>query len=148
MTGMKRLAKVAALAAVTVLTAQGARAEGLVDVLFRGDPKLIAPGVGVGVATTGAYFAMRHSRGGAPHQFTELSAFGLTTVGCMSLTPLVSGIVVQRELTRREVHVMLANCIVPVVGGLVMDAYFDAHPERDSVPPPLPVRVARHAKHH
>jgi len=148
MTGLKRLAHVAVLAAMTVLTAQSARADGLLDILFRGDKRLIAPSVAVGAATTGAYFAMRHSRGGVPHQFTELGAWGVTTVGCMALTPLASGIVVQRELTRREVHVMIANCIVPVIGGLVMDAYFDAHPERDSVPPPPPVRAAHHARHH
>jgi hypothetical protein len=145
---MKRLATVvAALAAIALGSGAGARAEDGFH-LFRGDPRLIAPGVAVGVATTGAYFAMRHSRGGVPHQFTELGAFGLATVGCMSLTPLVSGIVVQRELTRREVHVMLANCLVPVIGGWVMDAYFDRHPERDSVPPPKPVKVAHHAKHY
>lgn len=145
---MKRLVFAAAvMAAVATLTAQSAQAGPLFDLLFRGDKRLIAPTVGVGVATTGAYFALRHSRGGVPHQFTELGAFGVTTVGCMSLTPLVSGIVVQRELTRREVHVMLANCVVPFIGGWVMDAYFDAHPERDSVPPPA-VRVAAHKKHY
>ena len=144
---MKRLVLVAAmLVAAVTFTAQSARADGLLDFLFRGDKRLIVPTVAVGAATTGAYFAMRHSRDAVPHQFTELGAVGLSTVGCMALTPLVSGIVVQRELTRREVHVMLANCVVPIIGGLVMDAYFDAHPERDSVPPP--VLVAAHHHHH
>ncbi len=148
MLGMKRLAvAVAALAAATVLTAQGARA-GDDFRFFPGDQRLVVPGIAVGVATTGAYFAMRHSHGGVPHQFTELGAWGVSTVGCMALTPLVSGIVVQRELTRREVHVMLANCVVPFIGGWLMDAYFRHHPERDSVPPPAPVKVAHHKKHH
>jgi hypothetical protein len=145
---MKRLVLAAAvMAAVATFTAQGAQAGPLFDFLFPGDKRLVAPTVAVGAATTGAYFALRHSRGGVPHQFTELGAYGVTTVGCMALTPLVSGIVVQRELTRREVHAMLANCIVPFVGGWLTDAYFDAHPERDSVPPPV-VRVAAHKKKH
>jgi hypothetical protein len=113
--------------------------------LFRGDPELIIPSIGVGLATTGAYFAVRNAGGGG-HRITQLGAFGLTTVGCMALTPIVSGIVVQRELTRREAHVMIADCIVPFVGGWLMHAYFDAYPERDSVPPPV-VRVANR-KHH
>ena len=66
----------------------------------------------------------------------------------MALTPLVSGILVQRELTRREVHVMLANCVVPFIGGWLMDAYFDRHPDRDSVPPPVLVAMHHHHHHH
>jgi hypothetical protein len=142
---MKRLAfAVATLAAVTMLMAQGARAEEGFH-LFRGDRKLIVPGIAAGLVTTGAYYAVRN-HGGGFKRVTPLAAWGLTTVGCMALTPLVSGIVVQRELTRREVHVMLASCIVPFIGGWVMDAYFDRHPERDSVPPPV-VKVAHHKQY-
>ena len=135
---------VAILAGALMLMAQNARAqEGFR--LFRGDPELIIPSIGVGLATTGAYFAVRNAGGGG-HRITQLGAWGLTTVGCMALTPIISGIVVQRELTRREAHVMIADCIVPFIGGWLMHAYFDAYPERDSVPPPV-VRVANR-KHH
>jgi hypothetical protein len=137
---MKKLTFCAAiLAGALVLMAQNARAQEFR--LFRGDPELIIPSIGVGLATTGAYFAVRNAGGGG-HRITQLGAWGLTTVGCMALTPIVSGIVVQRELTRREAHVMIADCIVPFVGGWIMHAYFDAHPERDSVPPPA-IKVAR-----
>ena len=132
---------VAILAGALVMMAQSARAqEGFR--LFRGDPELIIPSIGVGLATTGAYFAVRNAGGGG-HRITQLGAWGLTTVGCMALTPIISGIVVQRELTRREAHVMIADCIVPFIGGWIMHAYFDAHPERDSVPPPRAIKVAR-----
>jgi len=138
---MKKLTFVVAMmAGALMLMAQSARAqEGFR--LFRGDPELIIPSIGVGLATTGAYFAVRNAGGGG-HRITQLGAWGLTTVGCMALTPIVSGIVVQRELTRREAHVMIADCIVPFVGGWIMHAYFDAHPERDSVPPQA-IKVAR-----
>jgi hypothetical protein len=138
----KMLSAVALAATLAMLLAPGARAGDFQ--LFPGDPRLIAPGVVVGAATTGAYFAIRN-QGGSPHRITELGAFGLSTVGCMALTPIASGIVVQRELTRREVHEMLANCIVPFVGGWLVDAYFDAHPDRDSPPPRV---VARRYRHH
>jgi len=142
----KSLSVVALVAAALLALAPGARAGEFH--LFRGDPQLIAPSIAVGVASTGAYFAIRN-QGGGVGRFSEGGAFGLSTVGCMALTPIVSVAVVHRELTRREVHVMLANCVVPFIGGWLMDAYFDAHPDRDSVPPPPPVRVAmRHHHHH
>jgi hypothetical protein len=138
----KSLSVVALVATAMMLLTPGARAGDFQ--LFRGDPQLIAPGVAVGVATTGAYFALRNRS--LANRMSVGGAIGLTTVGCMALTPMVSAAVVQRELTRREVHVMLANCVVPFVGGWLMDAYFDAYPERDSVPPPM--RVAMHHHHH
>jgi hypothetical protein len=143
----KSLSVVAVVAAAMVLLAQGARA-GDDFRFFPGDQRLVLPSVAVGAATTGAYFAIRNHGGGGPHRFTQLSAWGLATVGCMSLTPIVSGIVVQREMTRREVHVMMANCVVPFVGGWLMNAYFNHHPERDSVPPPVDAMRHHHRHHH
>ncbi len=143
---MKKSLTVAALvAAAMMLLAPGARAGDFQ--LVRGDPRLVPPSVAVGVATTGAYFAIRN-RGGGGARISEGGAWGLATVGCMALTPIVSGIVVQRELTRREVHVMMANCIIPFIGGWVMDAYFDAHPDRDSAPPRVALRRHHHHRHH
>jgi hypothetical protein len=130
---------VAILAAATMLTGRSAQAGEFH--IFRGDKRLVVSNIAVGAATTGAYFAVRNSGGGV-HRISRGGAFGLATVGCMALSPIVGGIVVQRELTRREVHAMLADCVVPFIGGWLMNAYFDAHPERDSVPPP--VRVAHH----
>src|SRR3979490_3341642 len=113
---MKKLTFCAAiLAGALVLMAQNARAqEGFR--LFRGDPELIIPSIGVGLATTGAYFAVRNAGGGG-HRITQLGAWGLTTVGCMALTPIVSGIVVQRELTPREAHVLCADSAAPSCAG-------------------------------
>jgi hypothetical protein len=142
---MKKSLSVAALvAAAMMLLAPGARAGDFQ--LFRGDPQLIAPSIAVGAGMTGAYFAL-HNRS-TVNRMSVGGAVGLTTVGCMALTPIVSAAVVQRELTRREVHVMMANCVVPFIGGWVMDAYFDAYPERDSVPPPMRVVMRRHHHHH
>ena len=142
---MKKSLSVAAfVAAAMMVLAPSARAGDFQ--LFRGDPQLIAPGVAVGVGMTGAYFAL-HNRSSV-NRMSAGGAFGLTTVGCMALTPIVSAAVVQRELTRREVHEMLANCVVPFVGGWLVDAYFDAHPERDSVPPPVRVVMRHHHHHH
>jgi hypothetical protein len=139
---MKRLMfAVAILAGAMMLV--GERAQAGEFHIFRGDRRLVVSNIAVGAATTGAYFAIRN-QGGGIHRFAKVSAWGLSTAGCMALSPIVGGIVVQRELTRREVHAMLADCVVPFIGGWLMNAYFDAHPERDSVPPVVLV----HHRHH
>jgi hypothetical protein len=139
----KSLSVVAFGAALMMLLTSGAHAG---DFQFiRGDKRLVAPTVGVGVGMTGAYFALRNRS--AANRLSEGGAIGLTTVGCMALSPMVSAAVVQRELTRREVHVMMADCVVPFVGGWVMNAYFDAYPERDSVPVRIVSRHNRHRHH-
>jgi hypothetical protein len=46
-------------------------------------------------------------------------------------------------MTQREVWVMTGSCVVPIVGGLLMNAVFDAHPEWEAAP----VKV-KHRKRH
>ena len=66
----------------------------------------------------------------------SLKWFGLTTVGCLGLTPIVGAALVSatehRELRSSEVFGMAADCVVPILGGLVMQSLFDAHPEWDN----------------
>jgi hypothetical protein len=56
----------------------------------------------------------------------------------MSLSPIVAGILVNanehRELTSREVHVMLADCTIPFVGGWLMEKYWDSIEPQAAVP--------------
>ena len=66
----------------------------------------------------------------------SLKWYGLTTVGCMALSPIIGGLLVsaneKRELRSSEVFMMTADCLVPIIGGLIMKAAFDAHPEWDA----------------
>lgn len=66
----------------------------------------------------------------------SLKWFGLTTVGCMALTPIVGAALVShyehRELRSSEVFMMAGDCVVPILGGLFWQAMFDAHPEWDA----------------
>ena len=65
-----------------------------------------------------------------------LKWYGLTTVGCFALSPIISGLLVshneQRELRSSEVFMMTADCVLPILGGWIMKAAFDAHPEWDA----------------
>jgi hypothetical protein len=96
-----------------------------------GDPRLTAVGIGVGVGSTAVYFALRDWRR-HPRPFHGISqggAFAASTFACAALSPIVGTIVVQRELTMREAYVMTADCVIPFVGGWLMNKAFDAHPQ-------------------
>jgi hypothetical protein len=96
----------------------------------RTSPNVEAGSNGVNGATTGTY-VMEAYRGG-DYQGALVSKFwGVgTTFGCMALSPIVAGALVNanehRQLTSREVHVMLADCTIPFVGGWLMGKYFDS----------------------
>jgi hypothetical protein len=100
-------------------------------------PNVTAGQIIAGGGMAAAYFALncnnRHC-----HRFTSstsLKWYGLTTVGCFALSPIIAGGLVSlnehRELRSSEVFIMVADCAVPFLGGLVAKAAFDAHPEWD-----------------
>jgi len=66
----------------------------------------------------------------------SLKWWGLTTVGCFALSPIIGGGLVSlnehRELRSSEVFMMVGDCVVPILGGLFWKAMFDAHPEWDA----------------
>src|SRR5258707_14462624 len=125
----------AALGALVALQPRAAAAEdGFLGFLFRGDPKVTAAGIAVGVASVGAYYAIapRHHIHRA-HGFTKLGALGITTAGCMVVAPMFAAAVVDitehRELTSREALGVTGDCVVPILGSMFWNAAFDAHPE-------------------
>jgi hypothetical protein len=65
-----------------------------------------------------------------------LKWYGITTVGCMALSPIIAGLLVsaneRRELRSSEVMMMTADCIIPILGGWIVKAAYDAHPEWDA----------------
>ncbi len=94
------------------------------------DEKLAGSNFVVGAASTGAYYALRNDTTRVP---TGL-AYGATTLGCAVVSPIVGTLYVKRELSLREVWVSTSNCVVPVLGGWMANAYFDRHPEWDLPP--------------
>jgi hypothetical protein len=92
------------------------------------DPKLSAAHTAVGVSAAVGYFVIadHHRRvGGA---VTPAGAYALTAVGCAALSPIVGTVVTRRELTHREVHTMTANCVLPILGGLIVNAAYENNP--------------------
>ncbi|HEY0224421.1 MAG TPA: hypothetical protein VGC38_07915 [Pseudolabrys sp.] len=129
----RKFAVFAALVAAFLFASQGAQAG-------EGGTKLKAVQIGVGAAATAGYFAIggwkwdswRYNSG-----ITRLGASAITTMGCAALTPMVATVVLNRPLTMREGHVVFADCLLPFIGGWLVNQAYDAHPEWE---PGKPVR--------
>jgi hypothetical protein len=88
------------------------------------DPRLTVTSIGVGAASTATFFAISHGKHWHNGPLASGTAWGLTTIGCMAVSPIVATAVLDRPLSYREAHVLLASCVLPVVGGwLVNEAY-------------------------
>jgi hypothetical protein len=132
----------AAALAAFAFTAQGA------DAKWRKHHKdhktLTAVSIGVGVASTGAYFAIKHHDGwndGAG--LSSGAAWTLSTVGCAAVSPIVATAVLNRPLSYREAHALIASCILPVVGGWLVNQAYD---NGTWVAPDEPVHKMHHKK--
>jgi hypothetical protein len=79
------------------------------------DPAIEGTAFWVGAATTGAGFAFDNLAVGA----------GVSGAGCVLASPLVAMAVTHRALKNREANYMFASCVVPVVGGWLMNAVYD-----------------------
>jgi hypothetical protein len=103
-------------------------------------PNVTAGQIIAGGGMTGAYFGLtcnsnfnRCARFGSSR---ALKWYGLTTVGCFALTPIIGGALVSlnehRELRSSEVFMMMGDCVLPIIGGLIAKAAFDANPHWDA----------------
>ena len=96
------------------------------------DPRLEATAFGVGVASTVGFFALRNwkwNQHGRVNGLTTAGAITVTTMACFALSPIIGTIAVRRELTFREAYALTADCVIPFVGGWLVNRAFDAHPE-------------------
>jgi hypothetical protein len=93
--------------------------------------RLVAAGIVGGVAGTATSLALRDWRLRHPPnaKISEGGALIAGTFVCAALSPIVATILVKRELTLREAHVMAADCLIPFIGGWLVNKAFDAHPE-------------------
>lgn len=119
----RKLAIFAAIIAAFAFTCQSADAHGRKHVSKR----INAVAIGVGAASTAAYFAINDWRWGGWNNssgLTRLGAWGVTTLGCAAVSPIVATVVLNRPLKYREAHILVGSCLIPIVGGwLVNEAY-------------------------
>ena len=119
---------------------------------YRSDQRIKAVGLVVGAASTATYFALNDWRwkwnNNNGSGLTSLGAYAVTSAGCMVVAPIVATVVVDRPLTMREVHVLAGGCIVPIVGGWIVDKIWDAHPEWEpAAAKPMKLKTKHRMKH-
>ena len=122
---------VVALAALALLC-QTADARTKVRVYKKVDDRVTAVAIGAGIASTAAFFAINNwswNNWNNSSGITRAGAWGLTTLGCAVVSPIVATVVVNRPLTMREGHVLVGSCVVPIIGGWLVNAAFDANPQ-------------------
>ena len=142
---MKRtVALAAAVIAAFALTVQTADAGGRRHV----DKRVKAVAIGAGAAATATYFAINDwkwtwSNGSG---LTSLAAIGATTIGCAAISPMVATVVLKRPLSNREAGVLLGSCVVPIVGGWLVNEAYNAHPEWE--PGYKPAKYRKYNKRH
>ena len=135
---MKKSLLALAAAVMFGLFAQGGTAQAFL--LKDRSPNVTAGQIIAGGGMTVAYFGLT-----CKHNFSHCARFdsarslkwyGLTTVGCFALSPIIGGALVslneRRELRSSEVFMMLGDCVLPIIGGLIAKAAFTANPQWDA----------------
>ncbi len=128
----RKLAILAAVIAAFAFTCQGADAHGRKRV----GKRITAVAIGVGAASTATYFAINNwSWNGWNNSsgLTRLGAWGMATIGCAAVSPMVATVVLNRALTQREAGILLGSCVLPIVGGWLVNEAYNAHPEWEPV---------------
>jgi hypothetical protein len=136
----RRFALAAAVIAAFAFTTQAANAGSGRHV----DKRVKAVAVGAGVASTVAFFAINDWKWKGWDNgsgLTRLGAYGVTTLGCAVVSPMVATVVLNRPLTNREAGVLLGSCVIPVIGGWLVNEAYNANPSWE----PAAVKV-RHKK--
>lgn len=112
------------------------------------DERLKVVAIGAGAVSTAAYFAINDWRWKWENgrYLTSLGAIAATTMGCAALSPMIATAVVKRPLTMREGHVLIGSCVIPVVGGWLVNEAYNAHPEWEPAAAPAKKRVVKKAK--
>jgi len=134
----KSLIALAMAVATFGLVAQGGTANAFL--LKDRSPNVQAGQIIAGLGMSAVYFTQTCNR-----NFTRCARFdsaralkwyGLTTVGCFALSPIIGGLLVsaneKRELRSSEVFMMVGDCVVPFIGGWIAKAAFDANPHWDA----------------
>lgn len=107
------------------------------------DCRLWWGGVGIGIGTGVASYYATKKHGVPPHRFMSFgTAYGVTTFGCAVITPFVGTFLLNRPLTPREMYTGVGDCILPFIGGEIVDHILPHDAWTDGTPP----KPARHHK--
>jgi hypothetical protein len=99
------------------------------------DCHLFYGGVGIGIGTGIASYLLTEKHGNPGHRYmTADAAYGVTTAACAVAYPFIGTWLLNRPLTPREMYIGVAECIVPFVGGWLVDTYLPHDAWTDGTP--------------
>ena len=143
---MKRLFTLALslLIALPLLTRSATAFEGIFTRHPKIDRRVATTAIGAGAVSTVTYWSLLDWSASKHSSSYQLGALGAVTFGCMVLSPMVAAAMVpERHLTTREVMVLQGGCLIPVVGGWLVNAMFDANPQWEAHERPVAVKQDR-----
>jgi hypothetical protein len=120
----RKFVVLAAAVAAFVFTTQAASAGQRKPV----DPVIGAVNFWVGGAWTAAYFGINHwdtKWNAASAGISNGGAMVGTTIGCMATAPMVATVALNRPLKYREAHILMGSCLIPVIGGWVVNEAYN-----------------------
>lgn len=139
----------AGLVAASVLGVQAADAHGSRKV----GKGVRTAAVVTGAAATTGYFWINgwkwNWRGEGVNGITQTGAIAATSIACMAVSPMLASALEGRELTLREAGVLFGSCVVPIVGGFLVNAAWDANPQWERFEKqPVRFRHRAYRRHH
>lgn len=99
--------------------------------------------VGAGIASSIIYWSAIDWRWHKHSASYKWGAWGATSFGCAVVSPMVATVLKKAPLTQREAHVLFGSCVVPVVGGWLVNAAYDANPQWE----PRTASARKHKRH-
>jgi hypothetical protein len=125
----RKIAFAAVALAALAFTCQGADAHGRKH-HHKINPVLTGTSIGVGAASSAAFFAIndwhwRHWNNSSG--LTRFGAWGATTLGCAAVSPMVATALLNRPLSYREAHILIGSCVIPFVGGWLVNEAYNQH---------------------
>jgi hypothetical protein len=103
-------------------------------------------------AATASYFWINDWkwdwRGTGVNGISQAGAIAATSIGCMAVSPMLASAIEGRELTLREAGVLFGSCVVPIVGGLLVNAAWDANPQWERFEKHPRQVNGKHHRHH
>ena len=99
------------------------------------DCHLFWGGAGIGVATGVTSYYLTKKHGVPPHRpMSAWGAYGITTYACAVVYPFVGTWLLNRPLTPREMYIGVGECMVPFIGGWLVDTYLPHDAWTDGTP--------------
>ncbi len=125
----RKIAFAAGALAALAFTCQGADAHGR-NHHHKINPVLTGTAIGVGAASSAAFFAIndwhwRHWNNSSG--LSRFGAWGATTLGCAAVSPMVATALLNRPLSYREAHILIGSCVIPFVGGWLVNEAYNQH---------------------